>query len=139
MIDLTSIEPLNDPLILKILLIGLLGIIIILILAIANLKRKINSLNLICSTDEKIRRVLKSTDDLLGKLPDDEIEAFVTSSDFDVYKEVVKPILDSEKEQTQRVPPPQPEQKQEVISKKPVGAKKARPRKQSIPKIKGKK
>jgi len=139
MIDLTSIEPLNDPLILKILLIGLLGIIIILILAIANLKRKINSLNLICSTDEKIRRVLKSTDDLLGKLPDDEIEAFVTSSDFDVYKEVVKPILDSEKEQTQRVPPPQPEQKQEVISKKPVGAKKARPRKKSIPKIKGKK
>ena len=139
MIDLTNIEPLNDPLILKILIIGLLGIIIILILAIVNLKRKINSLNLICSTDEKIRRVLKSTDDLLGKLPDDEIEAFVTSSDFDVYKEVVKPILDSEKEQTQRVPPPQPEQKQEVISKKPVGAKKARPRKKSIPKIKGKK
>ena len=139
MIDLTNIEPLNDPLILKILIIGLLGIIIILILAIVNLKRKINSLNLICSTDEKIRRVLKSTDDLLGKLPEDEIEAFVTSSDFDVYKEVVKPILDSEKEQTQRVPPPQPEQKQEVISKKPVGAKKARPRKKSIPKIKGKK
>ena len=139
MIDLTNIEPLNDPLILKILIIGLLGIIIILILAIVNLKRKINSLNLICSTDEKIRRVLKSTDDLLGKLPEDEIEAFVTSSDFDAYKEVVKPILDSEKEQTQRVPPPRPEQKQEVISKKPVGAKKARPRKKSIPKIKGKK
>jgi len=139
MIDLTNIEPLNDPLILKILLIGLLGIIIILILAIVNLKRKINSLNLICSTDEKIRRVLKSTDDLLGKLPEDEIEAFVTSSDFDAYKEVVKPILDSEKEQTQRVPPPRPEQKQEAISKKPVAVKKARSRKKSIPKIKGKK
>ena len=39
---------------------------------------------------EKVKKVLKITDDLLEKLPKDVINEFVNSKDFELYKEVVK-------------------------------------------------
>lgn len=40
--------------------------------------------------DEDVRQVLLITDDLLGKLPDDVIENFATSKDFELYERVMR-------------------------------------------------
>ena len=42
--------------------------------------------------DEDVRKVLKVTDDLLGELPDDKVDTFVHSADFETYKKVMKKV-----------------------------------------------
>lgn len=44
------------------------------------------------SIDEDTRKVLKITDNLLEKLPDDEIDKFAKSKDFELYKKVMEKI-----------------------------------------------
>lgn len=44
-------------------------------------------------TDNDTKRVLKIADELLGKLPEDVIEDFTKSKDFELYKKVMKKAL----------------------------------------------
>ncbi len=41
---------------------------------------------------EDVKRVLRVTDDLLGKMPEDMVDEFVHSPDFETYKKVMKRI-----------------------------------------------
>ncbi|MEK6967875.1 MAG: hypothetical protein AABX51_04545 [Nanoarchaeota archaeon] len=95
MVDITNIQFLNDPLVLNILLMVTLVIVTFLLLYIVSLKRKMKQNTLACTTDSELKRVLKTTDELLGKLPESEIWSFVSSPDFEIYKEVLKPILNN--------------------------------------------
>src|SRR3989344_4588025 len=42
--------------------------------------------------DEDVKRVLQITDDLLGEIPEDKVDTFVHSPDFEVYKKVMKKV-----------------------------------------------
>ena len=84
---------LNNPYTLNILLMGTLILITILVLYIIVLRRKNKELVMVCSTDLQLHRVLRITDDLLGKLSNSELEAFVTSPDFEIYKDALKPVI----------------------------------------------
>lgn len=42
--------------------------------------------------DEDVKRVLRITDDLLGKMPEEMVNSFVHSPDFEVYKKVLKKV-----------------------------------------------
>lgn len=53
--------------------------------------------------DEDVRRVLKITDDLLGEIPEQKIETFVHSPDFEVYKKVMKKVSEPLHENTEGV------------------------------------
>ncbi len=143
MVDLTKLQLISDPLLLNAALAGCLVLITFLLLYIVTLRRKMTELKVACATDEKLRSVLKSTDELLGKLSDTEIESFVSSPQFEVYKEVVKPIIEEQKK-TQSPPPTAPEKKESSPGKvappipkgvEPPKEQKESPVKLQIPKI----
>ena len=41
-------------------------------------------------SDQELKRTLKTLDDLLAKLPKEEIERFSKTKDFEIYKRVLK-------------------------------------------------
>ncbi len=98
---------------------------VILIAYVLYLRKTLNELQVVCSTDDNLRRILKVTDELLGKLPNSDVEKFVTSADFELYKTVMKPILaqkttekkaPTETPQKTEVPPIQNQAQPEAIS-----------------------
>ena len=42
--------------------------------------------------DEEVRKVLRITDDLLGKMPENLVDQFIHSPDFEIYKKVLKKV-----------------------------------------------
>jgi hypothetical protein len=52
---------------------------------------------------EDVRKVLRITDDLLGKMEGSKLDAFVNSQDFDLYKKIMKKVYDPVKEDTELV------------------------------------
>jgi regulator of sigma D len=52
--------------------------------------------------DEEMKNVLMMTDDLLEKLPEEEIRRFVNSSKFDLYKEVIEKVKNIKPKETNK-------------------------------------
>ena len=55
---------------------------------------KLTETDIAAMLDEEIKQFLKIADDLLGKLPDDVIDEFAQSKDFEIYERVINKYKD---------------------------------------------